>query len=365
MIAAKVNCLCGAVSVPQDGLFQSATGAVLCHCYQCRVSTGALAVVLTPLSSGPPLEVLGKLRAHHASRPRDTRYFCATCGCHCFVLDQSGRWYVLGGIFDHDVDSNQDTGALGSLDNQIKLHQNVDETLDCGLSSILAQMGGRSVPIWSKSAPKEEQEVPHHALAGDMDDLAAAALSKAKRSRREPSSEYMSATCACGGVDLRLKRANYSRDSASSARYIATDPRRYKTYMCACRSCRLATGVSLVPWTLIPPANVLNAHTLEPVTFGAAALDVAANEKLNLTHYRSSEEVYRSFCSGCGATVFYWNRERPDELDMTVGIMRSDDGSLALQWLDWIWGRCSFPEEATDKELCDAWMGSRERMDKL
>jgi len=73
--------------------------------------------------------------------------------------------------------------------------------------------------------------------------------------------------------------------------------------------------------------------------------------------------VCRSFCSKCGATVAYWCGERPDEVDLASGILRGGEGSLAREWLEWVWGKCSFEEECVDREVGEAWKGCGEVMD--
>jgi hypothetical protein len=52
-------------------------------------------------------------------------------------------------------------------------------------------------------------------------------------------------------------------------------------------------------------------------------------------------------------------------LDVAVGILRSEEGSMARRWLDWEWGRCGFEEECIDREMCEAWGRSLEVMKKI
>ena len=63
--------------------------------------------------------------------------------------------------------------------------------------------------------------------------------------------------------------------------------------------------------------------------------------------------------------MFYWCGRRPEELDLAVGILRSEDGSMARSWLEWDWGRCSFAEECVDGETYEAWLTSREIMEEI
>jgi hypothetical protein len=86
---------------------------------------------------------------------------------------------------------------------------------------------------------------------------------------------------------------------------------------------------------------------------------------LTLKHHWSSPDTCRSFCGKCGATISYWCNKRPDGLDLAVGILRGEEGSMARRWLQWERGQCSFHEECIDRELCDAWLGSKSVMEKI
>jgi hypothetical protein len=73
----------------------------------------------------------------------------------------------------------------------------------------------------------------------------------------------------------------------------------------------------------------------------------------SLQHIESSSGRYREFCSICGATVFWHDLERPDLIDVSVGVLRASQGARASSWLDWWTERVSFKEEAFDKKLID------------
>jgi hypothetical protein len=63
--------------------------------------------------------------------------------------------------------------------------------------------------------------------------------------------------------------------------------------------------------------------------------------------------------------VFYWCGRRPDELDIAVGILRSEDGSMARSWLGWEWGRCYYAEQCIDGETYEAWLTSPGVMQRI
>jgi hypothetical protein len=60
--------------------------------------------------------------------------------------------------------------------------------------------------------------------------------------------------------------------------------------------------------------------------------------------YRSTEDVVRTFCGTCGATVFYWCKERPEIVDVATGLLRAPEGVMAEKWAVWRSGRLAWPE---------------------
>lgn len=73
-----------------------------------------------------------------------------------------------------------------------------------------------------------------------------------------------------------------------------------------------------------------------------------------LRQYESSPGIFREFCSICGATVFWHCEERPDLIDVSVGLLRSESGARAENWLEWETDRVSFKEDALDQGLMAA-----------
>lgn len=367
--SAQLTCLCGAVLesatlLPNPEI--PVTGEV-CHCNPCRYTTGSLGTFFPrePLNSSPSRASLSQMTDYNSSN-HTTRYFCSTCGCHCFVVNhQQKEWYCLGGI----VESIEANSAAWPKDTcKVFRHDYVLDTLDGGLTPLLLNLNGRFIPTWVAAAQEPSPFDLPHATILSLPSKSASTLSRPKED------SCLRAQCHCGGVSLIIKRANYTSkpNSEVSARYVSSDPTKYLTYLCACRSCRLSTGVSLTPWALIPTVNVFNANAqktvddkLVPVVLGKPAASPNTNPGLGLKHHWSSPDVCRSFCGTCGATVFYWNIQRPDELDLAVGILRAEEGSMARRWLDWEWGRCSFAEESINQELYQAWQGCTELMKKI
>ncbi|KIX08580.1 uncharacterized protein Z518_03236 [Rhinocladiella mackenziei CBS 650.93] len=376
--SAQLTCLCGAISASGTLLSSSEIpiNAAICHCNPCRYTSGSLGIAFPLLKEPPPQETLSKLTGYNSSQ-KLTRYFCPTCGCHCFHINHhSQKWYCQGGNVEPSPafeSSNSHTDILWPKDTvKISHHDFVLDTVDGGLTPLLLNLNGRTVPTWSAASPPQPPS-PQQEGHDSFDLPHETVLSLPRKSLGTLSSpkedSYLPAKCHCGGVSLLIKRAIF--DHEGPARYIPSDPTKYLTYLCACRSCRLSTGVSLTAWTLVPSENVFNANApatasndnesnLTPVVFGKPASSADANPGLSLTYHWSSPDVCRSFCGNCGATVFYWCGQRPDELDLATGILRAEEGSMARRWLEWVWGRCSFTEESVDQEMCEAWLGSAE-----
>jgi hypothetical protein len=256
----------------------------------------------------------------------------------------------LGGIIDFVAGIEENGEAKPKNLIEISQHIFIPDTIDGGLSPFLLKLNGRDIPTWVGYPHPGPPDLAHSEVLS----LPHESITKIQRPGKD---DCLPAKCHCGGVSLLIKRADYSPHE--EARYIPTDRTKYLSYMCACRSCRLTTGVSLVPWTTIPPANVVinnEARTPLPVS------DASSLEGVTLKHYRSSQNVIRSFCGGCGATVGYWNEARAGEVDLVVGIFRAEEGSMARSWLEWLWGRCSFIDGAVDEEIAHAWKGCGEVM---
>ncbi|KAH8794279.1 hypothetical protein F5882DRAFT_482569 [Hyaloscypha sp. PMI_1271] len=377
--SAKLNCLCGSISEPGTLLSDSVfpLSLEICHCNPCRQTTGSLGAVFPALNSSPSKDTLSKLTAYYSSGII-TRYFCSTCGCSCFVYNQKrNEWFSLGGIIELSPSFEGNNATRPKDIVKISRHDFVLDTVDGGLVPILLSLNGRSIPTWSAAAGLD-----HESDSFDLSHASVLSLPKKSIGEVPPPGEdsYLTAKCHCEGVSLLIKRANYPSNPGDEVpRQAPTDPTKYPAYFCACRSCRLSSGVSMVPYALIPTTSIFNANApaliddssssseqkVKPLTYGHASSDSNSNPGLTLKHHWSSQDTCRSFCGKCGATVSYWCNKRPDGLDLAVGILRSEEGSMARRWLQWEWGQCSFQEECIDRELCDAWLGSKSVMEKI
>ena len=123
---------------------------------------------------------------------------------------------------------------------------------------------------------------------------------------------------------------------------------RYLAGTCACKSCRLTSGFPIQTWTFVPRANIFFTVPSEKGGSETLPLDFEELRKRGavLEGYDSSDGVTREFCPGCGATVFWHDKWRPELMDVSVGLLDDESGARAEPWLDWWTGRVSFVEDA-------------------
>jgi hypothetical protein len=341
--AARLNCLCDAINISGSILSHPTLpipNEEICHCNPCRYVTGGLLPSFPTLKHAPPADILAKC-AVYATSERCNRYFCKTCGSHMFVEhpQKDNEWYCNGGIIEPPKDSSLKDVI------QITSHAFIDDVQDGGLAPLLL------------AANKTSALFP--AVRGDNpispEDVAATARKALQHPLPGPD-DKLSVKCHCGGVSLLVDRADYNSNPHNvTPRQIPQNKDKYYAWFCTCRSCRLATGYSLQPMAYIPPGAIRNARNGELLAFGDAALEPDANEGLKLGHYRASEQAQRSFCTGCGATVFYayLGEDGDGVVDISVGILRAESGAMAREWLEWKEGFVSHEEEMVDDSVLE------------
>ena len=360
MTTANITCLCGSINVPLTDPLPAATE--LCHCNPCRQTTGALfAGFAGPLDTVPDSSILDKCTVYHSSKTHD-RYFCSTCATKLFVHphhwnDGSVRdtWHCYGGAIDPPA--SIDASSASQVGNVLRVETNewlADTGGDGGMAPFLSKLGGRDIPCYETDT---SSKLYSQAELGEM--------IKTSQSLPVPGKgSTLKAECRCGGVSLRIQRADHTDRTVSQLdRFIPKDHAgependRHMAFACVCRFCRLHTGVSFSPWLYVPPVQVINPHTNEPVSqHRAASTDTEANRGLTLKHYWSSPEACRSFCAVCGAAVFYSHDRRQEIVNVAAGLLRPGNGGiLARQWLSWQWGRTAWKDEATDRDIMEAW----------
>ncbi|KAK0621860.1 Mss4-like protein [Bombardia bombarda] len=314
----------------------------LCHCHVCRQTHGTLASFhaalpkdVSPVFIAPSSFASSLTGYTHSQGATATRLFCKTCGCHIGDVDlrpdppETGtpRWVdVASSIFDqHTPDTFQ-----------IRSHIFTRGAVP-GLAEWLPAIGGRALNTWNPGEGDPELGIPGPAEKGKEFD--------------ERGGERLRAECHCGGVSFTLPRPGIPEiaDDPYISRWISPkDPNKYAACLDLCGDCRLLDGTHFLAWTFVPLAFC------EP--------KIGPDLKIGtMVTYRSSEDVLRSFCGVCGATVFYAVADRvPTErqriVDLAVGVLRAPEGVLAEEWMTWRTGRCSWVEagKAYDGEFAEA-----------
>ena len=333
--ALKFSCGCcqvsGSVTFPSSALPLPIS---LCHCGSCRHSTGQLCTSVASLpEKSVSLFVSGKLKEYESCLHM-TRFFCEHCGAS-----------IYGGNSAQDIAIIY-TGVLEDPKGLIKLqnHEHVADTKDGGLSIWLP-----NVPIW-EDQPRKSQPKPltsrteqNYSMVGKTD-----------------YSLSLQCHCSCGGVGFCITRPDqHSADFSCPwpdliVPYHSTSPlntedakwwlcqknTKYLAGTCACKSCRLISGSDIQAWAFVPRSNIFQ--------LDGKSLDFTMG---TLKQYSSSEGVYREFCGTCGATVFWHCDERPDLIDVSVGLLNADCGARVESWLSWWTERVSFEEDANNKEM--------------
>lgn len=334
-MSSSATCLCGGVTLSvQLDPSTDQTQLQLCHCHSCRAVSGILCTSYYLIQHEP--STLEGLQEYRES-PYVSRFLCKTCGSHVLARVQpSGRYLVASGVL---VPS--DVPAVQSVQ-----HWQVKDTGDGGLSTYL--------PGWPSSDSGCRLEV----LSGQQNN---ATESHAQMAVDDPSKlpSQLQASCHCGGIEFYITPPDVSSlqawspfadllvpyFSGSGANpddvkwWLRDGNTKYLAGTCACKSCRLGCGFPIQTWAFIPKSNIFNAEG-SPLAFKGKTMQ----------RYNSSPGVYREFCKVCGANVFWHCDERPELIDVSVGLLRGN-GARVVNLLDWAPDRVSFAEMAAQKDL--------------
>lgn len=334
-MAASVHCLCKniAISVDLDPATDH-TQLQLCHCHNCRAVTGLLCSSYYLLQHEPPLDGLCK----YQESPYVSRFFCKTCGAHVLAqAEPSKRWVVASGTLV--------TGNAPSV--RSIQHWKMNDTVDGGLSKFL------------RGELSTDTVCRLFALA-----RVPGGVTKTSQETKSPegcieSQNKLLGRCLCGGVQFFITTPDASSAQAQSPWsdllvpyhsgssentddvkwWLRQGNTKYLAGTCVCDSCRLGSGFPVQTWAFIPKSNIQDGDH-SPLSFSWGSMQ----------RYNSSQGVYREFCDGCGATVFWHCDERPSLIDVSVGLLQAD-GARAESWLDWATERVSFAELAVQKDL--------------
>lgn len=300
------------VTIPTDAL---PLKVYMCHCSICRYTHGAPCCFHTQLPLGVEPQFiapssLDKLTTYEHPKARSTRHFCSTCGCH--VGDRAhhdGRWIISSSIFDAN---KRDQGIW-----QFNSHLFPSSAPDGGLSALISNIDG--CPLEMIDPEPHVQPVP------------------LPEQPKEASSKELLAQCHCGGVSFTISPPSeeFIASPASQGWLHPSDKSKWLACWDLCDDCRLVNGTHVVGWMFVPLDHI---SPRPPADF------MIGSSKC----YRSSEDVLRTFCGTCGATVSYSCSGRQHIVDVAVGILRAPEGVMAENWLLWRAGRPAWPENGID-----------------
>jgi hypothetical protein len=303
-----------------------------CHCTSCRHATGGFYTIGTTWPADRSSVDISSLKSYHFS-DRVALRFCGTCSTPLFwqfLQDPDARLFVLLGTLRNDADV------------KVKLYRNifVKDTRDGGAS------------MWLRHPNADGSEAPRYAQqGGDEGDILPYEWPGAEMwtGYEKKLEDTLPIRCRCGGVDMRLHRGNYAGKKKEELPWFV-DPVTHKLIggFCMCDSCRLAAGVDIFHWTYAEMKNISFADgTRLPESVRKLKELVDGNEKVvgTLTYYTSREDVQRYFCSNCSACVFYAVADRPDVLDVAIGLLDASDGARAEGFLSWNFGGIGHAED--------------------
>ena len=333
-VTLNLACLCRQVrahiDIPRDDIPLHAS---ICHCNACRYASGLLCTTLCQLTATlSPLEVDGDTCSYEIGSNRTIVFFCTHCGASIYETNEDATNIKLyTGVLEIDPDVVEFTRQCCAK-----------ETRDGGLSTWL------DLPICGTT---------DHC---NLHTTKTFGIDQSRSLEHYEQGMDVKASCHCGGVQFIVTLPSEASTQLSSpypdllipyhrgpGKYVEDDKwwlranrSRYLAGLCACKSCRLASGNEVQAWAFIPKVNLRQLNG-DPIEFSISTLK----------QYSSSNGVYRNFCGICGATVFWHNDERPNLIDVSAGLLIAQSGVRAEDLLEWATERVSFQEEAQNKAL--------------
>lgn len=302
--------------------------AYACHCNSCRHATGALYSV--HLSWPEPRQRVdtSHLRSYSFSA-NVSILFCGTCSTPLFFefLKDAPSLGVFSGTL-----KNLDVNLM-----KIAAHFCVSDTLDGGATMWLQrpETDGSSVPRFK--TVDRSQQYPCNWPSG----------SPITGYEGRTGQKLTEIQCHCKGIDLLLKHGNYEGKNRAELPWFI-DPKTHKPTATfdACDSCRLQSGADTFHWTFSELANISLSAALRkrgkvfPKTTSElkARVDMHDSALGTLSYYHSSSNVQRYFCKVCSATVLYAVDERPEVVEVAIGLLQAPDGARAESLLSWDFG---------------------------
>lgn len=340
-ITLMAQCLCKAhtfsTEVPRSKLPLDGS---MCHCTSCRNLTGAMYSSDTDWP-GPADEILNSDLKNYEFTTNVSILFCGICSSPMF-------WN------EHYEDKPQNisvfTGALNNVEVKelIRFSRQifVGDTVDGGVSSWLQYptVDGAKVCRWQGRPDKSEE------LGDDWPGTKKLSVVK------NASKAEIPLHCRCKGVDLLFRPGNVdfsTMDTDSIPFYIDPESHKHLATLDPCNSCRLSAGVDIMSWTFALLKQIDFAGNSKESSFPRSthelkdAVESSGRDSRygTLAMYRSSPDVQRYFCSRCSASVFYAVDDRPDLVDVAVGLLHAQEGARAESILAWHLGAKMMGEE--------------------
>lgn len=341
-----LQCLCGKIREPASIIAaeQYPIQVHWCHCDSCRHTTGTLGNNSVTLSAKPSEASLKACTLYVTGQTE--RYHCSTCGTRTFNHGiDSEKWAVCSGMIEPKT-LDKDRDVVSPMD-----HSHVAETGDGGLAPYLQTIGSEDILCyggwWDDDSNIKPEDFPR--------------LTTSKPSNRQYNdTDRLQVSCACGSVKAIVSPpiASQTADPAI-AKWLNPHRTKYLALNCVCRYCRLAAGFPISSNTYVMPENI---HVVDH-----------GGKELNLFAYKSSSKettnfdidtqsiqarlptlkfdftspgIRRSFCAECGASVFFERATRPQCVNIAVGILRAETGSLARDWIEFDWQEVCWREQA-------------------
>ncbi|ETN46930.1 uncharacterized protein HMPREF1541_01119 [Cyphellophora europaea CBS 101466] len=262
-------------------------------------------------------------------------------------VTKDNKWDLCTGVIDQLSDGGNSIGL------SVSGHEFIDDTVDGGLGICLTNASGRPAEFFLQGP--DAAAIPHSDYLTRVEHI-----SKDIAAGQQSCSDQLRARCHCGGVQYCIgrptdqsrsmsapwpdlvvpSRSGHATNKDDVKWWLRANGTKYLAGTCACRSCRLAAGVPVQTWAFVPKANLMAPDGTD-FHFGLGTL----------TQYNSSKGNFREFCGVCGATAFWHCDERPDLIDVSVGLLRAAEGARASSWLEWWTQRVSFKEDALSSSL--------------
>lgn len=296
----------------------------VCHCESCRHVTGALHVAELGLTWPREAADITGLQRYRFSA-NITYLFCGKCSTLLFY--ESRKCPDKLGVF---------SGPLKNIDadlTKFTKHSFVGDTVDGGASVWFRKPNadGKAIPRFQRYEENSE------AIPWDWLQPSGSTGVEGKQKQ-----ESIPIWCHCKGIKLRLHCGNYSSMAREELPWFIDD-RTNKSLASfdVCDSCRLHFGADIVHWTFADLANISQADGGPfPKTMAElkAAVDAGDSAVGTLTYYQSSPDVQRYFCKVCFASAFYACDDRPNIVDVAIGLLEAPDGARAEGFLSWTFG---------------------------